>query len=125
MAPDGSRRIVWMIIGMIKAHPTQNRMPRQARGFSSFRSPTVALAVEPVRVGWQDREVAAVDVFAVKVWRRRDTKARVRGVTVLCRRSGSRRPWSAGRMVAGLGRRVVAVVGATVVVVLGDWSDRY
>jgi hypothetical protein len=30
MAPDGSRRIVWMIIGMIKAHPTQNRMPRQA-----------------------------------------------------------------------------------------------
>jgi hypothetical protein len=30
---DGSRpirRIVWMIIGMIKAHPTQNRMPRRA-----------------------------------------------------------------------------------------------
>jgi hypothetical protein len=29
-APDGYRRIVWMIIGMIKAHPTQNRMARQA-----------------------------------------------------------------------------------------------
>jgi hypothetical protein len=29
-APDGSRRIVWMIIGMIKAHPTDNRMARQA-----------------------------------------------------------------------------------------------
>src|SRR5918992_1998606 len=29
-APDGSRRIVWMIIGMIKAHPRENRMPRQA-----------------------------------------------------------------------------------------------
>jgi hypothetical protein len=29
-APDGSRRIVWMIIGMIKAHPIRNRMPRRA-----------------------------------------------------------------------------------------------
>jgi hypothetical protein len=29
-APDGSSRIVWMIIGMIKAHPIQNRMARQA-----------------------------------------------------------------------------------------------
>jgi hypothetical protein len=29
--PDGYRRIVWMVIGMIKAHPTQHRMPRQAR----------------------------------------------------------------------------------------------
>jgi hypothetical protein len=29
-APDGYRPIVWMIIGMIKAHPMQNRMPRQA-----------------------------------------------------------------------------------------------
>jgi hypothetical protein len=29
-APDGSRPIVWMIIGMIKAHPTENRMARQA-----------------------------------------------------------------------------------------------
>jgi uncharacterized protein (DUF305 family) len=27
--PDGSKRIVWMIIGMIKAHPTQHRMPRR------------------------------------------------------------------------------------------------
>ena len=26
---EGYRRIVWMIIGMIKAHPTQNRMARQ------------------------------------------------------------------------------------------------
>ena len=25
----GSRRIVWMIIGMIKAHPIKNRMPRR------------------------------------------------------------------------------------------------
>jgi hypothetical protein len=30
MAPDGSRRIVWMIIGMIKAHPTEHRMPRRS-----------------------------------------------------------------------------------------------
>jgi hypothetical protein len=30
MAPDGYRRIVWMIIGMIKAHPTDNRKARQA-----------------------------------------------------------------------------------------------
>jgi pimeloyl-ACP methyl ester carboxylesterase len=29
-APDGSRPIVGMIIGMIKAHPTENRMPRRA-----------------------------------------------------------------------------------------------
>jgi hypothetical protein len=29
-APDGCRPIVWMIIGMIKAHPTDDRMPRQA-----------------------------------------------------------------------------------------------
>jgi hypothetical protein len=29
-ALDGSRPIVWMIIGMIKAHPTENRMARQA-----------------------------------------------------------------------------------------------
>jgi hypothetical protein len=28
-ALDGSRRIVWMIIGMIKGHPTENRMPRR------------------------------------------------------------------------------------------------
>jgi hypothetical protein len=28
---DGSRRIVWMIKRMIKCHPTENRMPRQAR----------------------------------------------------------------------------------------------
>jgi hypothetical protein len=26
--PDGSRRMVWMIIGMIKAHPTQSDAPR-------------------------------------------------------------------------------------------------
>jgi hypothetical protein len=30
-APGGSRRIVWMIIGIIKEHPTKNRMPRRAR----------------------------------------------------------------------------------------------
>src|SRR5512133_1888791 len=29
-APDGYRRIVWMIKWMIKAHPTEDRMPRQA-----------------------------------------------------------------------------------------------
>ena len=28
-APDGYRRIVWMIIGMIKAHPTKNQMTRR------------------------------------------------------------------------------------------------
>ena len=27
--PDGYRRIVWMVIGMIKGHPTQNRMTRR------------------------------------------------------------------------------------------------
>ena len=31
MAPDGYRRIVWMIIGMIKVHPTQDRMPRRSK----------------------------------------------------------------------------------------------
>jgi hypothetical protein len=29
-APDGYRRIVWMIIGMIKAHPMEDRMAKQA-----------------------------------------------------------------------------------------------
>jgi hypothetical protein len=29
-ASEGSRPIVWMISGMIKAHPTLNRMPTQA-----------------------------------------------------------------------------------------------
>jgi len=28
MAPDRYRPIVWMIIGMIKAHPMKNRMAR-------------------------------------------------------------------------------------------------
>jgi hypothetical protein len=36
MAPDGYRRIVWMIKWMIKAHPTENRMPRRALGYASF-----------------------------------------------------------------------------------------
>jgi hypothetical protein len=37
----------------------------------------VALAVEPVRVGCQDREVAAVDLIAIQVWWRRwDTEVR-------------------------------------------------
>jgi hypothetical protein len=36
MALEGSRRIVWMIIGMIKAHPTKNRMPRQAKSTPPF-----------------------------------------------------------------------------------------
>jgi hypothetical protein len=31
MALDGSRRIVWMVIGMIKAHPTGNRMACRIR----------------------------------------------------------------------------------------------
>jgi hypothetical protein len=35
-AQDGYRRIVWMIIGMIKAHPTKNRMPRQAKSTPPF-----------------------------------------------------------------------------------------
>jgi hypothetical protein len=30
-APDGYRRIDWMIIGMIKAHPTQDRMAHRIR----------------------------------------------------------------------------------------------
>jgi hypothetical protein len=37
-ALDGSRRIVWMINRMIKAHPTQHRMPRRsAPGLSPLR----------------------------------------------------------------------------------------
>ena len=31
-APEGSRRIVWMIIGMLKAHASRNRMPRKRLG---------------------------------------------------------------------------------------------
>jgi hypothetical protein len=31
-APDGSRPIVWMIIGMIKAHSTEDRMAKRAAG---------------------------------------------------------------------------------------------
>src|SRR5512132_2279488 len=41
VGPDGSRRIVWMIIGMIKGHSTENRMARQAirtRGTDRVRS---------------------------------------------------------------------------------------
>jgi hypothetical protein len=40
-APDGSRRIVWMIKRMIKAHPSQDRMTRQA---GPALSPTIAVA---------------------------------------------------------------------------------
>ena len=58
----------------------------------------VALAVEPVRAGWQDGEVAAVDLIAIQVrWRWWDTEIRVRGVTVLRRRPSGRRPRPAGR----------------------------
>jgi hypothetical protein len=39
MASDGSRRIVWMIMGLIKGHPTENRMARQ---LSSVRHPLLA-----------------------------------------------------------------------------------
>jgi hypothetical protein len=34
-APDGSRRIVWVIKRMIKAHPTQDRMAGQAMSSNS------------------------------------------------------------------------------------------
>jgi len=44
MAPDGYRTIVWMIKWMIKAHPTENRMARQA---ASIRHPRL-LALDPV-----------------------------------------------------------------------------
>jgi hypothetical protein len=37
-APDGYRLIVWMIIGMIKAHPTSYRMARQANGILLARA---------------------------------------------------------------------------------------
>jgi hypothetical protein len=43
-APDGYRLIVWMIVGMIRAHPTENRMPRQAvliPPFTCFAQPDV------------------------------------------------------------------------------------
>jgi hypothetical protein len=46
----------------------------------------VALAVEPVRIGWQDREVACVDVGAVQIRRRRDAEVRVGRVAVARRR---------------------------------------
>ena len=46
-APDGYRRIVWMIKWMIKAHPTQNRMPRRARW---SRCSFVGASADPVPV---------------------------------------------------------------------------
>jgi hypothetical protein len=51
-APDGSRRIVWMIKWMIKAHPTKNRMPRrltppQARSAVTTRASPRCLGTRP------------------------------------------------------------------------------
>jgi hypothetical protein len=46
-APDGYRRIVWMINRTIKAHPTQNRMARQAT--RSWPSPQATRAGGVVR----------------------------------------------------------------------------
>jgi hypothetical protein len=97
-APDGSRPIVWMIKWMIKAHPTENRMPGKQRPSLALAAHSIAVAVEPVRVGWPDREVAAADVSAVQVWRRRwDAEVGIGRVTVLRRRLGGRRPWPASR----------------------------
>ena len=78
MAPEGSRRIVWMIKRMIK-RIRQKSDAKASKGPSlALAAHSIAVAVEPVRVGWQNREVAAVDVIAVQVGRRRrDTEVRV------------------------------------------------
>jgi hypothetical protein len=56
----------------------------------------VAVAIEPVRVGRQDREVAPIDVIAVQIWRRRrDTEVRI-GAVAVTRRPGRGRPGPAG-----------------------------
>jgi hypothetical protein len=54
MAPDGSRRIVWMINGMIKAHPMNNRMARQAAHRYAAPLPLLQLAGvgRPEELGW-------------------------------------------------------------------------
>src|SRR5215211_325488 len=43
-APDGSRPIVWMIKWMIKAHPTENRMPGRATPVVGHQTPPQASA---------------------------------------------------------------------------------
>src|SRR5215218_1371307 len=48
-APDGSRPIVWMIKRMIKAHPTKNRMPRQASSYRDEPSHRRGPVYEPTR----------------------------------------------------------------------------
>jgi Cation transporter/ATPase, N-terminus len=52
-APVGSRTIVWMIIGMIKAHPTKNRMARRAegRGLTVCGEAATLGALGPARYG--------------------------------------------------------------------------
>jgi hypothetical protein len=87
-----------MIKWMIKAHPTDNRRQGEQLPSLALAAHSIAVAVEPVRVGWPDCEVAAVDLSTIQVGRRRrDTEVRVGRVTVLRRRLGGRRPRSAGR----------------------------
>src|SRR5215211_1010891 len=83
-APDGYRRIVWMIIGMIKAHPTQHRMPRRSapglsppRPRSSPRRPASTrscgteggIARAMFRVAVSGRWEQEASFFTVVVWR--------------------------------------------------------
>src|SRR4029453_15239643 len=46
-ASEGCRPIVWMIIGMIKAHPTEHRMPRRWPSALSLRPRRSSLAAPP------------------------------------------------------------------------------
>ena len=48
-APDGYRRIVWMIKRMIKAHPIKNRMPRQASSYRDEPSHRRGSVYEPTQ----------------------------------------------------------------------------
>src|SRR4029453_13360055 len=61
-ALDGSRRIVWMIIGMIKAHPTKNRMPSHAGPERQGSEGPRAAARAPRRPGraWAGQEEPAM-----------------------------------------------------------------
>ena len=119
-----------MIIGMIKAHPIFNRMPGKQRPSLALAAHSIAVAVEPVRVGWPDREVAATDVGAVQVWRRRrDAEVGVGRMAVARRRpGGARQPAPGGRRgrprPSGRGRRPHHGGGGRLRLSRGGWLGR-
>jgi hypothetical protein len=71
MALVGSRRIVWMIKWMIKAHPTEHRMPRQAAldrhphliGLDPVHRAHALLTSAPVLTGAAASRVVAEDAY--------------------------------------------------------------